>query len=104
MVDQALAQQSLNNYCGHPQLCPQLGQRLVPDEAFTSLRPQQILPAQTVREEVAFLRFKRAMFANDVRAAVENEPDQTKVPPLEVIEAMIARGPGLSPPNSAKYA
>lgn len=80
--------------------CAGVAKEGVPDEAFTTLRPQQILPAQTVREEVAFLRFKRAMFANDVRAAVENEPDQTNVPPPDVIEAMIAQGPGLFHPNS----
>lgn len=72
----------------------------IPDEAFTFLRPQQILPALAEREEVAFLRFKRATFANNVRTAVKNEPDQTKVPPPEVVEAAIAEGPGLFPPNA----
>lgn len=72
----------------------------VPNEVFTTIRPNRILPSQAISEEIAFLRFKRARFANDVRAAVDNEPDQTKIPTPEVIEAMIADGPGLFPPNS----
>ena len=72
----------------------------VPGEVFTTLRPNQVLPNQAVLEEVAFLRFKRAMYANDVRTAVENAPHQNMLPPAEIIEAMIAKGPGLFPPNS----
>ena len=72
----------------------------VPDEVFTCLRPDKFLPGQAVREEVAFLRFKQAMYANDVHVAVESELDEAKRPSTEAIEALIAEGPGLFPPNS----
>ena len=71
----------------------------VPEGVFTCLRPDTFLPGQAVLEEVAFLRFKKAMFANDVHTAVGSELDETKKPPIEVIDALIAEGPGLFPPN-----
>lgn len=68
----------------------------VPDRAFTTLRPIDSLPGQAITEQIAFLRFKRAMFANDVRAAAASSEAPI---PDGVIEAAIAAGPGLYPPN-----
>lgn len=68
----------------------------VPHRAFTTLRPADSLCEQAISEPAAFLRFKRAMFANDVRAAA----DSSEAPiPEGMIEAAIAAGPGLYPPN-----
>jgi len=68
----------------------------VPDRAFTTFRPLDSLFGQAISEQAAFLRFKRAMFANDVRAAAAF----SEVPiPEGLIEAAIAVGPGLYPPN-----
>lgn len=68
----------------------------VPDCGFTTLRPVDSLSGQAISEQAAFLRFKHAMFANDVRAtaASSNAPI-----PEGSIEAAIAAGPGLYPPN-----
>ncbi|OPF62816.1 hypothetical protein BC358_11465 [Hydrogenophaga sp. H7] len=68
----------------------------VPDQAFTTLRPLDGLSAQAISEPVAFLRFKRAMFANDVRSAAASSDSPI---PEGLIEAAIAAGPGLYPPN-----
>lgn len=68
----------------------------VPDQAFTTLRPLDGLSAQAISEPAAFLRFKRAMFANDVRAAAVSSDSPI---PEGLIEAAIAAGPGLYPPN-----
>lgn len=68
----------------------------VPDRSFTTLRPLDSLYAQAISEPAAFLRFKNAMFSNDVRtaAALSDTPI-----PEGLIEAAIAAGPGLYPPN-----
>lgn len=66
------------------------------DRAFTTIRPIDSLPRQSITEQIAFLRFKRAMFANDVRAAAASSESPI---PDGVIEATIAAGPGLYPPN-----
>lgn len=68
----------------------------VPDQAFTTLRPLDGLSVQAISEQAAFLRFKRAMFANDVRAAAASSDAPI---PEGLIEAAIAAGPGLYPPN-----
>ena len=68
----------------------------VPDRAFTTLRPIDTLSGQAISEQVAFLRFKRAMFANEVRAAAA--ASETPIPD-GLIEAAIAAGPGLYRPN-----
>ncbi|NYT67171.1 hypothetical protein [Pusillimonas noertemannii] len=70
----------------------------IPDMVFTTLRPKEGLPHQMVTEPEIFLRFKRAMYANDVNAAVEASPDRSEMC-AEHIEAMIEQGPGLYPPN-----
>ena len=69
----------------------------VPPEVFTTLIPNATLPSQAVPEEVAFLRFKRAMYRNDVQSAVEAAGGV--IDPHEV-EVLIQLGPGLFPPNS----
>lgn len=72
--------------------------RGVPCEAFTTLHPTLGLPSQAIAEDVAFLRFKRLMHANAVREAVQNSPRASEVKE-EVIESIIAEGPGLLAPN-----
>lgn len=69
----------------------------VPDRAFATLRPSDSLSGQAISEQAAFLRFKRAMFANDVRASALSSKEPI---PEGLIEAAIAAGPGLYPPNS----
>lgn len=66
------------------------------DRVFTTLRPTDSLSGQAISEQAAFLRFKHAMFANDVHSAVASS-DATI--PEGLIEAFIAAGPGLYPPN-----
>lgn len=68
----------------------------VPDRAFTTLRPEDSLSGQAISEQAAFLRFKRAMFANDVCAAAASSDAPI---PEGLIEAAISAGPGLYPPN-----
>lgn len=68
----------------------------VPDQAFTTFRPLDGLSGQAISEQAAFLRFKRAMFANDVRATVASSDTPISE---SLIEAAIAAGPGLYPPN-----
>jgi hypothetical protein len=63
--------------------------------AFRASLPAQILDRQAVEEPVAYLRFKKLMFAADLVASL-GEKD---VPP-ELIEFAIQQGPGLYPPNS----
>jgi len=70
----------------------------VPAEAFTTLQPKDGLPMQVIAEEQVYLRFRRAMYANDVHAAVSQAQGTEKVTAAQV-EAMIAAGPGLFPPN-----
>ncbi|OAK55062.1 hypothetical protein A3K87_04510 [Variovorax paradoxus] len=71
----------------------------VPEEVFTTVHPTALLAAQDIAEEVVFLRFKRAMYARDVNdAAAAAACAGAKVDPAEV-EATIAAGPGLYPPN-----
>ncbi|WP_186187845.1 hypothetical protein [Burkholderia gladioli] len=71
----------------------------LPEKVFTTYRPQNGLDTQAVAEEVAYLRFRRAMYANDLIAAVDVLPNRDEVP-AEHIEAMIEEGPGLYPPNN----
>jgi hypothetical protein len=72
----------------------------VPAEAFTTAHPKAPrLPSLAIPEEVAYLRFRKTMYARDVVAAVENSPDRDQIT-LEHIEAAILQGPGLFPPNS----
>ncbi|MEF9443662.1 hypothetical protein OWS73_35255 [Burkholderia sp. 1B3(2022)] len=71
----------------------------LPKEVFTTYHPESGLDKQAIAEEVAYLRFRRAMYANDVNAAVDALPDRREVA-AEHIEAMIAEGPGLYPPNN----
>lgn len=71
----------------------------VPTDAFITGRPGEArLAAQAVPEEVAYLRFRRTMYARDVIAAVEASPDRDRIT-REHIEAALQRGPGLYPPN-----
>lgn len=70
----------------------------LPGDVFTTLRPENGLTQQSIPEEEAYLRFRRAMYANDVVGAIEELPNQNEVP-AELIEAMIEEGPGLYPPN-----
>lgn len=70
----------------------------VPARAFTTLRPLDSLSGQAIPEQTAFLRFKHAMFANDIRAAAASSEEPV---PEHLIEATIAAGPGLYPPNGA---
>lgn len=72
----------------------------VPKEAFMTACPRgDGLPRQAVAEEVVYLRFRRAMYANDVLASVEQAGNSEQIA-AEHIEAAIAAGPGLFPPNS----
>jgi len=71
----------------------------LPDEVFTTIRPQIGLPKQAVPEEVAYLRFRRTMYSNDVILAAEEAPNRDEIT-AEHIEAMIQAGPGLFPPNN----
>ncbi len=71
----------------------------LPDAVFTTLQPNDSLPAQAAREEEVYLRFRRAMYANDVTAAVAASPNRDAIA-AEHVEAMIQAGPGLYPPNS----
>jgi hypothetical protein len=71
----------------------------LPHAVFTTLQPNDSLPAQTAREEEVYLRFRRAMYANDVAAAVAASPNGDAIT-AEHVEAMIQAGPGLYPPNS----
>jgi hypothetical protein len=68
----------------------------VPDQVFTTFRPIDGLSQQAISEQAAFLRFKHAMFANDVRVAAASSDESI---PEGLIEAAIAAGPGLYPPN-----
>ncbi|MDR5765024.1 hypothetical protein [Caballeronia sp. LZ028] len=70
----------------------------LPDAVFTTLRPGDSLPAQAAREEEVYLRFRRAMYANDIATAVANLPNSDAIT-AEQVEAMIQAGPGLYPPN-----
>jgi hypothetical protein len=70
-----------------------------PEEVFTTLRPGDGLPNQAISEEVVFLRFKRAMYANDVISAVKMAPNRDEIT-AQQIEAAIEAGPGIYPPNS----
>jgi hypothetical protein len=68
----------------------------VPERAFVTLSPNDGLAKQAISEPNAFLRFRKAMFANDIRAAA----DSVSTPiPEGLIEAAVAVGPGLYPPN-----
>jgi len=71
----------------------------LPKEVFTTYRPESGLDKQAIAEEVAYLRFRRAMYANDVIAAFDALPNRDDVT-AEHIEAMIEAGPGLYPPNN----
>lgn len=72
----------------------------VPKEAFITMCPHgDGLPNQAIAEEVVYLRFRRAMYANDVLASVEQAKNSEQIT-LEHIEATIAAGPGLFPPNN----
>ncbi|MFM0075299.1 hypothetical protein PQQ86_29505 [Paraburkholderia sediminicola] len=71
----------------------------LPEDVFTTFRPHNGLDKQAIAEEVAYLRFRRAMYANDVTAAVDALPNRDEVT-AEHIEAMIEEGPGLYPPNN----
>ncbi|ELW9449471.1 hypothetical protein KDW19_28290 [Burkholderia cenocepacia] len=71
----------------------------LPKKVFTTYQPESGLDKQAVAEEVAYLRFRRAMYANDVIAAVDTLPNRDEVA-AEHIEAMIEEGPGLYPPNN----
>jgi hypothetical protein len=71
----------------------------VPGEVFTTFRPHSGLPHQATPEEVVYLRFRRAMYANDVILAAENARNRDEIT-AEHIEAMIQAGPGLFPPNN----
>lgn len=68
----------------------------VPPEVFTTVIPGATLPGQAVAEEVAFLRFKRAMYRNDVQSAAEAAGAPVA---KHEVEALVQRGPGLFPPN-----
>jgi hypothetical protein len=71
----------------------------LPEQVFTTMRPTALLAEQAVSEQVVFLRFKRAMYVADVNIAVSAAASAgAKVDPTQV-EAMIAAGPGLYPPN-----
>jgi hypothetical protein len=70
----------------------------IPSGAFTTVQPIRGLAEQAVPEEVVFLRFKRAMYANDVAVAVANAPNRDEITAADV-EASIQAGPGLFPPN-----
>jgi hypothetical protein len=71
----------------------------LPDEVFTIVRPQNGLPKQAIPEEVAYLRFRRTMYANDVILAAEEAPNRDEIT-AKHIEAMIQAGPGFYPPNN----
>ncbi|MGJ7494380.1 hypothetical protein ACSFA8_04830 [Variovorax sp. RT4R15] len=70
----------------------------VPAEAFVTTRPHGGAGKQSIPEEIAYLRFRRAMYANDVARAAASLPNSAEIPAAE-IEAAIAVGPGLFPPN-----
>lgn len=70
----------------------------LPADVFTTYHYQSGLDTQAIAEEVAYLRFRRTMYANDVIAAVNALPNGNEVS-AEHIEAMIEEGPGLYPPN-----
>jgi hypothetical protein len=68
----------------------------VPERAFVTLRPNDGFAEQAISEPNAFLRFRKAMFANDLRATAESAGTPI---PEGLIEAAISEGPGLYPPN-----
>lgn len=68
----------------------------VPERAFVTLRPNDGFAEQAISEANAFLRFRKSMFANNVRAAADSAGTPI---PEDLIEAAIAEGPGLYPPN-----
>ncbi len=68
----------------------------VPERAFVTLRPNDGFAEQAISEPNAFLRFRKAMFANDVWATAESAGAPI---PEGLIEAAIAQGSGLYPPN-----
>ncbi|MBV6304624.1 hypothetical protein KVP10_06975 [Candidimonas humi] len=71
----------------------------LPEAVFTTFRPSASLPTQTIREEYVYLRFRRAMYANDITKAVADSPNSDAIT-AEQIEAMIQAGPGVYPPNN----
>ena len=71
----------------------------IPNEVFTTITPTTGLKSLTIREEVAYLRFRRAMYANDVISGLNTHPNRDQIT-AEHIEAMIQSGPGLYPPNT----
>ncbi|WP_186057542.1 hypothetical protein [Burkholderia gladioli] len=71
----------------------------LPEDVFTTYHPASGLDKQAIAEEVAYLRFRRAMYVNDVLAAVDGLPNKDEIA-AEHIEAMIEEGPGLYPPNN----
>ena len=71
----------------------------LPEEVFTTYHPKGGLDKQPIPEEIAYLRFRRAMYANDVIAAVDALPNRDEITAAH-IEAMIEEGPGLYPPNN----
>lgn len=70
----------------------------VPREAFTTRQPTAGLPAQAIAEDVAFLRFERIKYANAVRDVILEFPNASELKD-EVIEEIVAKGPGLFAPN-----
>ncbi|WP_206001725.1 hypothetical protein [Paraburkholderia aromaticivorans] len=66
---------------------------------FTTFQPNDSLPAQAAREEEVYLRFRRAMYANDIAAAVADSQNSDAIT-AEQIEAMVQAGPGRYPPNN----
>lgn len=71
----------------------------VPPTAFTTLQPTSGLLAQAIEEDVAFLRFKRLMYANSVKQSVLNLSPELQ-PTIEVLNEIVTNGPGLILPNS----
>ena len=70
----------------------------LPNEVFITSRPTTGLKSLTIREEVAYSRFRRAMYANDVISGLNTHPNKDQIT-AKHIEAMIQIGPGLYPPN-----
>jgi hypothetical protein len=68
------------------------------DGGFTTVCSTGMLTSQAIAEEVAFLRFKRAMYAN----AMNGDPTSLRVPQegdALRVEAMMALQPFIYPPN-----
>lgn len=76
-----------------------LGGHGLPEGVFTTVWPIELLSTQAIAEEAVFLRFKRAMYANDVNAAATSAAGTGVEVDSAQVEAMIAAGPGLYPPN-----